>query len=152
MNSKNIPTYYGKKWTQATVGDMIENEKYKGDVCGQKIYIDNPLTHKRIRNYGEKEKYYIRNHHEAIVSPELWEKAQEVKKKEQSIKLLVILAIVQRDILLVVKYVVDFAELIILERVQVKRKMEHIQDIVHVYKNNTIVNLVRIHYGLEKKF
>ena len=32
----------------------------------------------------------------------------------------------QRDILLVVKYVVDFAELIILERVQVKRKISPI--------------------------
>lgn len=150
MNSENIPTYYGKKWTQATVGDMIENEKYKCDVW-VKSYVNNSLTHKRIKNYGEKEKYYIRNPHEAIVSPELWEKAQEVKKK-RTIKLLVILAIVQRDILLVVKYVVDFAELIILERVQVKRKMEHIQDTGHVYKNNKIVNLVRIHYGLEKKF
>ena len=56
LNSKNISTYYGKKWTQAIVGDMIENEKYKGDGCGQKNYVDNPLTHKRIKNYGEKEK------------------------------------------------------------------------------------------------
>lgn len=30
---------------------------------------------------AKKKKYYIRNHHEAIVSPELWKKAQEVKKK-----------------------------------------------------------------------
>ena len=81
LNAENIPTYYGKKWTQATISDMIENEKYKGDLCGQKFYVTNPLTHKRVKNYGEKEKYYVKNHHEAIISRELWEQAQEVKKK-----------------------------------------------------------------------
>lgn len=81
LNEENIPTYYGKKWSQATISDMIENEKYMGDLCGQKFYVTNPLTHRRVKNYGEKEKYYAINHHEAIISRELWEKAQEVKKK-----------------------------------------------------------------------
>ena len=81
LNRENILTYYGKKWTQATISDMIENEKYMGDLCGQKFYVTNPLTHKRVKNYGEKEKYYVKDHHEAIIPRELWEKAQEVKKK-----------------------------------------------------------------------
>ena len=81
LNAENIPTYYGKKWSQATISDMIENEKYKGDLCGQKFYVTNPLTHKRVKNYGEKEKYYVRNHHEAIISREQWDMAQKIKQK-----------------------------------------------------------------------
>jgi len=83
LNKENIPTYYGKKWSQATVSDMIENEKYVGDLCGQKYYVTNPLTHKCIKNYGEKEKYYVKEHHEGIISREMWEKAQSIKKSRQ---------------------------------------------------------------------
>ena len=38
---------------------------------------------KRVINKGEHDQYYIENHHEAIVSRELWEKANEllVRKK-----------------------------------------------------------------------
>ena len=37
---------------------------------------------------AKKKKYYIRNHHEAIVSPELWKKAQEaaIQKRLEAVK------------------------------------------------------------------
>ena len=32
------------------------------------------------RIWGEEEQYYIKEHHEPIVSPEIWDAAQEIKK------------------------------------------------------------------------
>jgi len=60
---------------------MITQEKYAGDLIGQKYYVDNPLTHKEKRNYGEKEKYYIKDNHKPIISRDTWNKAQEIVQK-----------------------------------------------------------------------
>lgn len=84
LNALGIPTYSGKKWEQSTIRHIIMNEKYVGDLCGQKYYTENPITHKHIKNFGEKEKYYVKEHHEAIISRELWDKAQAVLKKRNS--------------------------------------------------------------------
>ena len=38
-----------------------------------------PITKRRIENFGEVEQYYVKDHHEPIVSEEVWEKAQEIR-------------------------------------------------------------------------
>ena len=48
------------------------------DIIGQKHYVESPITHKMVRNFGEKEKYYVKDHHLPIVSAEMYEKAQEI--------------------------------------------------------------------------
>ncbi len=84
LNSLKIPTLTGKKWEQSTIRHIIMNEKYVGDLCGQKYYTESPITHKHIKNFGEKDQYYVKEHHEAIISRETWNKAQEVLKKRNS--------------------------------------------------------------------
>ena len=84
LNEKNIPTYFGKKWSQSSINRIIRNEKYVGDLLGQKYYVESPITHKRSLNYGEKEQYYVKDHHVAIISREKWNKAQEILKKRNS--------------------------------------------------------------------
>ena len=84
LNEKNIPTYSGKKWEQSTIRMIIHNVKYVGDIIGQKYYTESPLTHKHVLNFGEKEKYYVKDHHEAIISRDTWNKAQEILKKRNS--------------------------------------------------------------------
>jgi hypothetical protein len=66
------------------VGNIIKNEKYVGDYLGQKSYIVSPLTHKRNKNFGEKEKYYVKDHHIPIISRELWNKCQELLNKRRN--------------------------------------------------------------------
>lgn len=76
-----IPPKGGKKWSEATVRGIVRNEKYRGDVMQGKTFTLDPITHKRIVNRGEEDKYYIENHHEPIVPLEIYEKAQQILAK-----------------------------------------------------------------------
>ncbi|MBQ9298258.1 MAG: recombinase family protein [Clostridia bacterium] len=69
-----------KKWHESTVRKILCNEKYKGDVLlGKTITID-PISHKRIKNQGEEDQYYLSNHHKAIIEPNNFDKVQEIMK------------------------------------------------------------------------
>lgn len=57
---------------------IIKNEKYKGDLLMGKTFTTDPITKRRLDNMGEANQYYTENHHEAIVSRELWDKANEI--------------------------------------------------------------------------
>lgn len=66
------------QWGEGTVRGIIKNEKYKGDMLLGKTFTVDPLTHRRLDNMGEEEKYYIHNHHESIITEELFEEAQKI--------------------------------------------------------------------------
>lgn len=67
-----------KEWSNTVILRILRNEKYVGDLCQQKTFTPNYLTHKKKYNRGEKEKIYIKNHHEPIIDRITWEKAQEI--------------------------------------------------------------------------
>ena len=66
------------KWHESTVRGIIKNEKYKGDLLQGKTFTVDPITHRRLDNMGEKEQFYVENNHEAIISDEMFERAQEI--------------------------------------------------------------------------
>ncbi|MCM1237553.1 MAG: recombinase family protein [Ruminococcus flavefaciens] len=68
------------KWTDSGIWSIINNEKYKGDLLIGKTFTVDPISKRRLENMGEEEQYYIKEHHEPIVSPEIWNAAQEIKK------------------------------------------------------------------------
>lgn len=68
------------KWTDSGVRGILKNEKYKGDLLQGKTITVDPISKRRLDNHGEEEMYYTKNHHEAIVSEEQWEKVQEIMK------------------------------------------------------------------------
>ncbi|SEV85571.1 recombinase family protein [[Clostridium] fimetarium] len=68
------------KWTDSGIRGIISNEKYKGDLLLGKTFTVDPLTKRRLDNMGEEDQFYIKNHHEAIVSEEEWNMAQEIRK------------------------------------------------------------------------
>ena len=77
LTNENIPTPSGKKkWTTSTIRSILTNEKYKGDALLQKCYTIDFLTKKRKKNEGEVPQYYVKNSHEAIISPEVFDLAQ----------------------------------------------------------------------------
>ncbi len=55
-----------------------KNVKYVGDICGQKYYVENPMSHKLVKNRGQLPKYYVSDHHKPIVDRETFNKAQEI--------------------------------------------------------------------------
>ena len=60
---------------------ILKNEKYKGDVLQGKTYTTDPITHKQVVNMGEENMYYIKEHHQAIIEPELFDKVQQILEK-----------------------------------------------------------------------
>lgn len=69
------------KWTAAAVHKILKNEKYMGDLVQRKTYTPDYLTHKKQKNQGEVPLIRIENHHEPIVSREIWNLAQKRRKK-----------------------------------------------------------------------
>lgn len=77
LKEAGIPTWNGTcTWCSSTIINMLQNEKYKGDVLLQKTFSSDFLTKKRIKNTGQLPSYYLKDHHEPIISRELWECAQ----------------------------------------------------------------------------
>lgn len=71
LNKRNILTLKGGKWTYTTVRNVINNDKYVGDLRLQKYYVENPITHKTKVNKVEKDIYLVKNHHKPIVTREV---------------------------------------------------------------------------------
>ena len=87
LNGRGIPSKKGAGWHSGTVRGILQNDKYTGDVIFQKTYTDE--NYNRHINYGERDMYLYRNHHEPIVSHEIFDKAAAVieqRAKEKSIE------------------------------------------------------------------
>ena len=76
LNEEGVATRRGGSWTSTTINGMIRNEKYTGDVIFQKSYSDERFT--RHRNNGERDQYYVAEHHEAIISHEDYDAANAI--------------------------------------------------------------------------
>lgn len=68
-------------WAETTVIGIIKNEKYKGDILMGKTFTLDPISKRRLDNFGEEDQFYIRDHHEPIISEEVFEKAQEILRR-----------------------------------------------------------------------
>jgi site-specific DNA recombinase len=78
LESMGIRTVTGNDhWDTTTIQKMLKNEKYKGDTMLQKTYTEDFMTGKKVRNVGQRNRYYVRNSHPAIVSGEVFDKVQE---------------------------------------------------------------------------
>ena len=66
------------RWGTSTVENILTNEKYKGDAILQKTYCTDYLLKTFVVNDGSVvPKYYAQNSHPAIVSPEVFDLAQQ---------------------------------------------------------------------------
>ena len=83
LTSYGRPTKLGNEvWNPGSVDGVLENERHCGDVRARKTYTPDFKTHKSVKNEGAnlKRKQYIqRNHHEAIVSREIYNAANLLK-------------------------------------------------------------------------
>lgn len=72
-------------WSATVILRILRNEKYVGDLCQKKTFTPDYLTHKKKYNRGEEEKIYIKDHHEAIIDRDLWNRTQaELKRRSLS--------------------------------------------------------------------
>lgn len=68
-------------WSDTVILRILQNEKYVGDLCQKKTFTPDYLTHKKKYNRGEEEKIYIKDHHEAIIDRDLWNRTQAERKR-----------------------------------------------------------------------
>ena len=68
-------------WTSSSVMGIINNEKYKGDILLGKTFTVDPISKRRLENLGEEDRFYIKDHHEPIVSEETFARAQEIRER-----------------------------------------------------------------------
>ncbi len=71
-----------KQWSNTVILRVLRNEKYVGDLCQKKTITPNYLTHDKKYNRGEEEKVYLYDHHQPIISRELWNRTQDELQKK----------------------------------------------------------------------
>lgn len=78
LTADGIPTPGGKTvWGKSVVLSILTNEKYKGDALLQKVFTEDFISKKKIRNTGQVPQYYVEGNHEAIVNAETFDLVQE---------------------------------------------------------------------------
>ncbi|MEY8312954.1 recombinase family protein [Oscillospiraceae bacterium 42-9] len=89
LNNNNVPFSHGKKWVRSCIKIILSNERYTGDALLQKKFVESTLTHKLVVNNGERQQFFVEDHHEAIISKEIYEAARQLasnrnKKQERA--------------------------------------------------------------------
>ena len=84
LTDRGIPSPTGKNtWYANTIKSILTNVKYKGDIISNKTYVEDCISKKKRTNKGERQQYYIRNNHPAIVTDEVYDAVQlEISKRE----------------------------------------------------------------------
>lgn len=73
LNEESVPRRHGTKlWYAFGIDYMLNNERYMGDALLQKKYTTDTLPFKKVKNRGERPKYYVENANPAIVSRETY--------------------------------------------------------------------------------
>lgn len=74
-----------KNWTNTVILRALRNEKYCGDLIQKKTYTPDYLSHDKKYNRGEEEFVVLRDHHEPIISREIFERTQrELERRSPS--------------------------------------------------------------------
>lgn len=74
----------GKHYADRVLSRMIENPKYKGYYCGNKSYIIDYKTHKKVMRPKEEWIIYKDSNIPAIVSEEVWDRANQIYESRRN--------------------------------------------------------------------
>ena len=82
----DLLTEYGRKtklgnteWNLGSIMKIIQNERHCGDVLARKTWTPSYLNHKSKKNNNDRNQYRQRDHHEAIVSREVFNAANQLQ-------------------------------------------------------------------------
>lgn len=67
-----------KEWSNTVILRLIRNEKYCGDLVQKKTYTPDFLSHEKKYNRGQEEFVIIKDHHEPIISREMFDEANRI--------------------------------------------------------------------------
>ena len=72
-------------WQTTAIQYVLHNEKYAGDSLAQKTYTTRTLPHRKKRNQGEYDQYFVPGSHPAIIDRELFDRAQALLKQKGAV-------------------------------------------------------------------
>ena len=81
LNADGIPTRFGNDWGKTSIGKVLQNYAYTGNLLLQKYRRMDHLTKRDEPNNGELPKYHITDAHEAIISLRSFNAVQEEMKR-----------------------------------------------------------------------
>ncbi|MBT9625382.1 recombinase family protein, partial [Ruminococcus bicirculans] len=64
-------------WSKGEVQRILKNEKYVGDALLQKTFTSDCITHKVVKNNGERPMYLVTDHHAPIVDRDTFNRVQQ---------------------------------------------------------------------------
>jgi hypothetical protein len=67
-----------KEWQNTVILRIIRNEKYCGDLVQKKTYTPDFLSHEKKYNRGQEEFVILKDHHEPIISRQLFDEANRI--------------------------------------------------------------------------
>ena len=76
LNAEGIPSLNTTKWRDSTIINLLQNEKYIGNLLLQKTHKPDFLTKKRFINRGQWQQYLVEHSHEPIISEEIFDAVQ----------------------------------------------------------------------------
>lgn len=87
LEERHIPNARGgATWTHSAVRGILSNEKYAGDVLMQKTFRQDCISHKAIRNTGQRPMYLVQNNHEAIIDRKTYDAVQTELARRNALK------------------------------------------------------------------
>ena len=82
LDKDGIPNPKGESgWLISSIKSILTNEKYCGDVLGQKTYKESVIGGKVTKNNGQLPQVLIQNNHPAIITREIFYDVQEEMKR-----------------------------------------------------------------------
>lgn len=78
LMDQKITTATGKsEWTKSVIQSILKNEKYVGDALLQKTFTADCITHKVVKNNGERPMYLVTDHHTPIIDRDTFDRVQQ---------------------------------------------------------------------------
>ena len=85
LHVKGIHTKTGStEWRTNTITRILQNEKYVGDALLQKTFTSYCITHKVVKNHGERPMYLVTNHHDPIIDRDTYNRVQQELARRNS--------------------------------------------------------------------
>ena len=90
QNSREIAADLNKKlalgrfWRREAVDYILQNERYAGNALLQKHYTTESFPRQKKVNHGERPMYYVNGSNDAIISQEIFNRAQDLRKKRKT--------------------------------------------------------------------
>lgn len=81
LNAEGVPSRLEKKWHQATIGKMLSNYAYTGNLLLQRTYRKDHISNQSLINRGELPMYHVENAHTPIINMETFNAVQKERER-----------------------------------------------------------------------